>query len=78
MNSYGDPQSARARARVPGSFAASAPDNEQPDGGRPAPDAYRRGAGGRTTVSGSVPRGAVGETSGRVVGGVSGRVPVAA
>jgi hypothetical protein len=63
---------------VPGAFAASAPDDEHPNGGRPTPDAYRRGAGGRATVSGAVPRDAVGETSGRVVGGASGRVPVTA
>jgi membrane peptidoglycan carboxypeptidase len=61
MNSYGDPQSARARARVPGPSAASTPDDDQasaryPDEGRPAPDAYRRGAGGRGTV-GSAPVG---------------------
>ncbi len=74
MNSYGDSQSARARARVPGPSAASTPDDD-PSGSRPAPDAYRRPAGGRASVSGSVPRGAasVGSAS---VGGVSGRVPV--
>lgn len=57
MNSYGDPQSARARANVPGSGPA------------PTPDAYRRGSapGGRAGVSGSA---SVGGTSGRVpVGG---------
>ncbi len=69
MNSYGDPQSARARARVPGPSAASTPDDD-PSGSRPAPDAYRRSAGGRASVSGAAP---VGSAS---VGGVSGRVPV--
>src|SRR4051794_16378039 len=77
MNSYGDSQSARARASVPGTSAAT-PDDEHRAAGRPAPDAYRRGAGGQASVSGAVPRGAVGETSGRVVGGTSGRVPVGA
>ena len=61
MNSHGDPQSARARARVPGPSAASTP-NDDPSGydaQRPAPDAYRRGAGGgRAAVSGAAPRGA--------------------
>ena len=80
MNSYGDPQSARARARVPGPSTAPTPDDDQsgyrhPDDGRPAPDAYRRGAGGRASVSGSVPRGAasVGAAS---LGGTSGRASV--
>ena len=75
MNSYGDPQSARARARVPGPSAASTPDDD-PSGSRPAPDAYRRPS-GRAGVSGSVPRGAatVGSAS---VGGTSGREPVGA
>ncbi len=81
MNSYGDPQSARARARVPGPSAASTPDDD-PSGPRPAPDAYRRPAGGRASVSGSVPRGAAPVGSASVgsasVGGVSGRVPVGA
>jgi membrane peptidoglycan carboxypeptidase len=59
MNSYGDPQSARARARVPGPSAASTPDDDQSGyDERPSPDAYRRPAGGRASVSGSVPRGA--------------------
>ncbi|WP_203774501.1 transglycosylase domain-containing protein [Paractinoplanes deccanensis] len=56
MNSYGDPQSSRARARVPGS-ASSTPDDDQSSSysasARPAPDAYRRGAGGRASVAGS-------------------------
>ncbi|MGA5305283.1 transglycosylase domain-containing protein [Nucisporomicrobium flavum] len=75
MNSYGDPQSARARARVPGPSAASTPDDD-PSGydERPAPDAYRRPAGGRASVSGSAPRGAasVGSAS------VAGRAPAGA
>jgi membrane peptidoglycan carboxypeptidase len=70
MNSYGDPQSARARARVPGSSTASTPDDGT-SGSRPAPDTYRRPS-GRAGVSGSVPRGAAS------VGGTSGRVPVGA
>jgi membrane peptidoglycan carboxypeptidase len=79
MNSYGDPQSARARARVPGPSTAPTPDDDQsgyPEG-RPAPDAYRRGVGGRASVSGSVPRGAasVGAAS---HGGTSGRASVGA
>ena len=68
MNSYGDPQSARARAQVPGSYAATAPDDD-----RPGPDAYRRSA-GRAGVSGSA---SVGGTSGRVpVGATTGRAQV--
>jgi membrane peptidoglycan carboxypeptidase len=56
MNSYGDPQSARARARVPGA-PGSAPDDAQAsarysDEPRQAPDAYRRGA-GRAVVGSS-------------------------
>jgi membrane peptidoglycan carboxypeptidase len=76
MNSYGDPQSARARARVPGPSAASTPDDNPSgspfaDDGRPAPDAYRQ------NVSGPVPRGAasVGAAS---VGGTTGRAVVGA
>jgi membrane peptidoglycan carboxypeptidase len=53
MNSYGDPQSARARASVPGAGPA------------PTPDAYRRGS-GRAGVSGSA---SVGGNSGRVPAG---------
>jgi membrane peptidoglycan carboxypeptidase len=67
MNPYGDPQSARARAGVPGSSPAPAPD----DSSRPAPDAYRRGTTGRATVSGVVPRGAA-----SVGGGTRGAAPV--
>jgi len=72
MNSYGDPQSARARARVPGPSAASAPDDDQSGYDRQPPDAYRRGSAGRASVSGSVPRGAaaVGGTTGRASVGV--------
>ncbi|MCO8275269.1 transglycosylase domain-containing protein [Actinoplanes sp. TRM 88003] len=54
MNPYGEPQSSRARARVPGP-GNSAPDDDQ-SSYRPAPDAYRRGAGGRASV-GSAPAG---------------------
>ena len=55
MNSYGDPQSARARVSVPGA-AGSAPDDAQaparyPDEPRSAPDAYRRS--GRAAVGGA-------------------------
>ncbi|MEV4640241.1 transglycosylase domain-containing protein [Actinoplanes sp. NPDC049548] len=72
MNSYGDPQSARARARVPGPSAASTPDDD-PSGydERPAPDAYRRPAGGRASVSGSAPRGAASVGSASVGGRAS-------
>jgi membrane peptidoglycan carboxypeptidase len=80
MNSYGDPQSARARARVPGPSTAPAPDDDQLEYDQlrqPPPDAYRRGSAGRATVTGSGPRGAapVGNTTGRASVGVSnGRV----
>jgi len=59
MNSYGDPQSARARARVPGPSSAPAP-SDDPSGydERQAPDAYRRSSGGRASVGGAAPRGA--------------------
>ncbi|MGK5679891.1 transglycosylase domain-containing protein [Actinoplanes sp. URMC 104] len=64
MNSYGEQQSSRARARVPGS-AGSAPDDDQPRSysasARPAPDAYRRGAGGRAPVGSA----SVGSSTGR-------------
>ncbi len=81
MNSYGDPQSARARARVPGPSAASTPDDDQSGyDERPAPDAYRRPAGGRASVSGSVPRGAApvgaAPVGGRASVGGPGRAPV--
>jgi membrane peptidoglycan carboxypeptidase len=74
MNSNGEPQSARARARVPGAPSAPTPDDRHAD--RPAPDAYRRRA-GHATVSGAVPRGAasVGPAS---LGGTSGRASVGA
>jgi membrane peptidoglycan carboxypeptidase len=68
MNSYGDPQTPRARASVPGS-GASAPDDDQSSGrysgaARPAPDAYRRGSGGRASVgSASVGSASVGSAS---------------
>ncbi|MCA2212712.1 transglycosylase domain-containing protein [Jidongwangia harbinensis] len=73
MNSYGDPQSARARARVPGPSAASTPDDDQSGPryaaeGRPAPDAYRRSGGG------SAPRGAASVGSASV--GSGGRASV--
>jgi membrane peptidoglycan carboxypeptidase len=65
MNSYGDPQSARARARVPGPSSAATPDDDQssaryPDGGRVAPDAYRQGTGGRASVGGATGSASVG------------------
>jgi membrane peptidoglycan carboxypeptidase len=47
MNPYGEPQSPRARARVPGP-AGSTPDDQSSSS--PGPDAYRRGAGGRASV----------------------------
>ena len=67
MNSYGDSQSPRARASVPGA-GASAPDENassgQYPGGRAAPDAYRRSAGGRASVgSASVGSASVGSAS---------------
>ena len=83
MNSYGDQQSARARARVPGPSAASTPDDD-PSGydERPAPDAYRRPAGGRASVSGSAPRGAASvgaaPVGGRASVGGAGRASVGA
>src|SRR3954447_11074546 len=51
MTSYGESQPPRARAGVPGS-GASAPDDSSRSLGsaRPAPDAYRRGSGGRAPV----------------------------
>ncbi|WIM96535.1 transglycosylase domain-containing protein [Actinoplanes oblitus] len=55
MNAYGDPQNARARAKVPGPSAASGPDE-----GRPAPDAYRRPAGSASVGSASVGSASVG------------------
>ena len=65
MTSYGDPQSSRARARVPGS-GGSAPDDDQSSrysaSARPAPDAYRRGAAGSASV-GSAGRASVGSAS---------------
>jgi membrane peptidoglycan carboxypeptidase len=86
MNSNGDPQAAHARARVPGAAPAYTPDDGHADSARPAPDAYRRRAGGRASVSGAVPRGAasvgaasLGGTSGRAAVGAAapvGRVPV--
>ena len=83
MNSYGDQQSARARARVPGPSAAPTPDDDQSGyDERPSPDAYRRPAGGRASVSGSVPRGAasVGAAAvgGRASVGGAGRASVGA
>jgi membrane peptidoglycan carboxypeptidase len=90
MNSYGESQSPRARASVPGS-GASAPDDPPPGrfsaAARPAPDAYRRGSGGRASVgaakvgAASVPsapapgRASVGSAS---VGGVTGSARVGA
>jgi membrane peptidoglycan carboxypeptidase len=66
MNSYGDSQSARARARVPGA-PGSAPDDAQSsarysDEPRQAPDAYRRSA-GRAVVGGSPGNAPVGSAS---------------
>jgi membrane peptidoglycan carboxypeptidase len=60
MTSYGDPQSARARARVPGA-PGSAPDDPAPysDEPRSAPDAYRRGP-GRAAVGGAAGSASVG------------------
>lgn len=80
MNSYGDPQSARARARVPGPSAASTPDDGQSGyDERAAPDAYRRPAGGRASVGGGMSRGAapVGAAPGRASVG-AGRASVGA
>jgi membrane peptidoglycan carboxypeptidase len=95
MNPYGDPQSPRARASVPGS-GASAPDDDHPAGRSPggipsAPDAYRRGAGGRASVgaapvgsasvgSASAGRASVGSASvgSAAVGGVTGSARVGA
>ncbi|GAA0563396.1 transglycosylase/D,D-transpeptidase PonA1 [Paractinoplanes ferrugineus] len=87
MNPYGDPQSPRARASVPGA-GASAPDDQSAG---PSPDAYRRGAGGRASVgSASVGSASVGSASaGRAsvggapvgsasVGGVAGSARVGA
>ena len=76
MNSYGDSQSARARARVPGSVPKSAPDDEQSgrrhaEKSRTAPDAYRRGVGGTAPPGAASARPAS-------LGGTSGRVPVGA
>jgi membrane peptidoglycan carboxypeptidase len=68
MNPYGDPQSPRARASVPGA-GASAPDDDYPagrgpGGDRSTPDAYRRGAGGRASVgAASVGSASVGSAS---------------
>ena len=60
MNSYGDQQSARARARVPGPAGAPTPDDDQRYD--EAPDSYRspqsRSAGGRASVSGAASVGA--------------------
>jgi membrane peptidoglycan carboxypeptidase len=60
MNSYGDQQSARARARVPGPSGAPTPDDDQRYD--EAPDSYRtpqaRPAGGRASVSGAASVGA--------------------
>ena len=79
MNSYGDSQSARARARVPGSAAASTPDDDRPSGdpdeGRPAPDAYRRGTSGRAGVGSASVGGDAGRAS---VGSVTGSARVGA
>jgi membrane peptidoglycan carboxypeptidase len=66
MNSYGESQSARARARVPGA-PGSAPDDAQasaryPDEPRQAPDAYRRGP-GRAVVPGAPGGAPVGSAS---------------
>jgi membrane peptidoglycan carboxypeptidase len=78
MNSYGDSQSPRARARVSGS-GVSAPDDDQSSGrysdeDRPAPDAYRRGAAGRASVGGAPVRPTAGRAS--VGGGPMGSAPV--
>jgi membrane peptidoglycan carboxypeptidase len=63
MNSYGDPQSARARARVPGPSSAPTPDEQSGyDEPRPAPDAYRQGSAGRASVG----RASVGTGTGSV------------
>jgi membrane peptidoglycan carboxypeptidase len=80
MNSYGDSQSARARASVPGPSAASTPDDD-PSGydDRPAPDAYRRSSGGRASVGGAAPRGAASVGAAPVgSAAVGGRAPVGA
>ncbi|GAB1643902.1 transglycosylase domain-containing protein [Krasilnikovia sp. MM14-A1259] len=61
MNSNGDLQSARARARVPGPSAATGPDDQA----RPAPDAYRRGAAGRASVGAPRATASVGAPAGR-------------
>ncbi|GAA1589976.1 transglycosylase domain-containing protein [Actinoplanes couchii] len=71
MNAYGDPQNARARAKVPGPSAASTPGDEPADEGRPGPGAYRRpsgaapvGGSGRASVGSASPgRASVGSAS---------------
>ncbi|RZU51035.1 membrane peptidoglycan carboxypeptidase [Krasilnikovia cinnamomea] len=72
MNSNGDSQSARARARVPGPSAATGPDGDPSyAAARPAPDAYRRGAAGQASVG--APRGSasVGAPAGRAAVGAA-------
>src|SRR4051794_20239803 len=51
MNSYGDSQSARTRAHAPGAAPDDPGSAGYPDEPRPAPDAYRRGA-GRASLGG--------------------------
>ncbi|BFU47988.1 transglycosylase domain-containing protein [Krasilnikovia sp. MM14-A1004] len=72
MNSNGDSQSARARARVPGPSAANGAEGDPSyAAARPAPDAYRRGAAGTASVG--APRGSasVGAPAGRAAVGAA-------
>jgi membrane peptidoglycan carboxypeptidase len=68
MNSYGEPQSARARASVPGASAGSALPDDRFDSTRPSPDAYRRPGAGHASVSGSASVGSASVGSARVPG----------
>ena len=86
MNSYGDSQSPRARASVPGS-GASAPDDYSPRASgvaRATPDSYRRGSGGRASVGAASVGSASAGTAGRAsvgsasVGGTAGSARVGA
>ena len=80
MNPYGDPQSARAQARVPGSSSAATPDDHS---GHRHGDGYRgtdsrAGVGGGTRGTASVGAASVGAASvgSAPVGGSSGRASV--
>jgi len=70
MNPYGEPQSPRARAQVPGAAGSTPDDDQSPSSSasaRAAPDAYRRGGGGRGAVGSASPgtpgRASVGKAS---------------